>query len=444
MARKPCGISYRDALVEAMTWAVPPQWFCQFSVHGNAVWTPQKVFWMSLVMSWQPPATLREQFEAAVDVLRQVRPRWELGTSLSGFLKAREHLTGQMADPLKQWMQEKVSAYFEQWRVRGWLLFGVDGSRFETCRTQDNEQTLGCAGKVATTPQVFQTTLLHIGTGLVWDYRLGPGTDSERRHLDAMLPDLPRQSLLTADAGFISFKLCRWLEAEGIRFLLRVGSNIHLLTGLLGEEGRLEVKGKRVYLWPQDQRHLPPMVLRLIVIQSEGREPVTLVTNILEERELSDSDAYEIYQLRWELELHYRSHKQTLGHDHLQSRTGQMTLTEQHWHVLATWILQWNTTLALIAAGKDSADWSAAKARTATRTLLRKALMGAVSAPDMSYAQQLQKATKDNYPRTGPKEIRKWPRKKQDKPPKPAKIRPANPREVKLAQRLCAEIANEL
>jgi hypothetical protein len=428
-----------------MSWAVPPQWFCQFSVHGNTVWTPQKVFWMSLVMSWQSSATLREQFEVALDVLQQVRPRWALGTSLSGFLKAREHLTLQMADPLKQWLQQKVSAYFEQWRVRGWLLFGVDGSRFETCRTQDNEQTLGCAGKESTTPQVYQTTLLHIGTGLVWDYRLGPGTESERRQLDAMLPDLPRRSLLTADAGFISFHLCRWLEAQGIRFLLRVGSNIHLLTGLLGEqEGNAEVHGGRVYLWPQDQRHLPPVILRLIVIQAEGRERVTLVTNILDESELSDSDAYEIYQLRWGLELHYRDHKQTLGHDHLQSRTGRMTLTEQHWHVLATWILQWNTTRALIAAGQNPADWSAAKARNATRTLMRKSLMGDVSLPDMSYAQQLANATKDSYPRTGPKETRKWPRKKQDKPPKPAKIRPAHPREVKRAQQFRAELANKL
>jgi hypothetical protein len=89
----------------------------------------------------------------------------------------------------------------DAWRVMGWLVLAVDGSRFECPRTRENEEGLECAGREKTSPQIFQTTLQHVGTGLLWDMRLGPGTDSERRHLDQMLPGLPTQSLLTADAG---------------------------------------------------------------------------------------------------------------------------------------------------------------------------------------------------------------------------------------------------
>ena len=41
---------------------------------------------------------------------------------------------------------------------------------------------------------------------------------------------LPANSLVVADAGFIGFDLCRRLQTDGVRFLLRVGANVTLLT----------------------------------------------------------------------------------------------------------------------------------------------------------------------------------------------------------------------
>jgi len=61
-------------------------------------------------------------------------------------------------------------------------------------RTAANENELKCAGKKKTGPQLFVTTLLHMGTGIPWDFRIGPGTASERRHLEEMLADLPPRS----------------------------------------------------------------------------------------------------------------------------------------------------------------------------------------------------------------------------------------------------------
>lgn len=433
MARMPWRVSYRRELVEAIESVFPERWFRRFSSHGNETWTPRKVFWVSVLMGWQPRATLGETFEAACEVLRQVRPSWRLGKSLGGFLEARRRLHEEMRQPLLLWLQAAVAEHVEEWRVRGWLLFGVDGSRFEACRTVANEAGLGCAGKESTTPQVFQTTLLHIGTGLPWDFRLGPGTDSERRHLDDMLASLPPRSLLTADAGFLSFALCRWLFSQGHSFLLRVGANVHLLTKL---GWTVERKGRTVYLWPKSQRHLPPFVLRLIVVQDADRRPVYLVTNVLDETVLSDADAAELYRLRWELELYYRSMKQTLGHAKLRSRTPTTSLAEQTWNVLASWVLQLLAARELIAAGRCPASWSAAKARDRARRLMRRALTDDTCPRDKTFRSTLRTATRDTYRRTGPKTTRHWPRKKEQHPPGPPNLHAATDKERQQAQRL--------
>ena len=90
------------------------------------------------------------------------------------------------------------------------------------------------------------------------------GTASERAHLKSMVPDLPAQALVVADAGFVGYALCRRLLRHGTHFLLRVGGNMTLLTdlGYYHEE-----REGLVYLWPQKHRRGRPLVLRLIVLR---------------------------------------------------------------------------------------------------------------------------------------------------------------------------------
>jgi hypothetical protein len=120
-------------------------------------------------------------------------------------------------------------------------------------------------------PQLWLTTLWHAGTGLPWDWRIGPADSSERAHLREMLGGLPAEALLAADAGFVGYEGLRQILAGGHHFLLRVGANVRLLRKL----GWTRESAGTVYLWPDQaaRRSQPPLVMRLVVAHN-GKHPV--------------------------------------------------------------------------------------------------------------------------------------------------------------------------
>jgi hypothetical protein len=52
---------------------------------------------------------------------------------------------------------------------------------------------------------MWLTLLWHVGTGLPWAWETGPSDSSERAQLQEMLPKLPENSLIAADAGFVGY-----------------------------------------------------------------------------------------------------------------------------------------------------------------------------------------------------------------------------------------------
>jgi hypothetical protein len=174
-----------------------------------------------------------------------------------------------------------------------------------------DEQECNCVGRKKTGPQLFVTTLYHMGLGVPWDFRIGPGTASERRHLEVMLPALPPQSLVVADAGFSGYDFYRRLLASGQHFLLRVGSNVHLLENL----GYVTWEGRdTVYLWPEKHWDEPPVVLRLLC-RRDGRQTMYLVTDVRDAEALSEKSAGILYERRW-------GWRSSIGRSSKRSRSG--------------------------------------------------------------------------------------------------------------------------
>ena len=417
------------------TWVPAQRVFSHWPVRGGTQWTPQRLTWVASMMAWDEGQTLDSRWEHAREVAGGLHTHWALGTSYAGFAAALVRESPRIVAGIKTKFRQAMLAMGSRHQARcGWRAFAVDGSRVEAPLTQANEDGLGCAGREKSGPQVFVTTLWHMGLGLPWDFRVGPGTDSERRHLEQMLDDLPRNSLVVADAGFVGYQLCQRVLKAGQSFLLRVGGNIQLLTDLGWEH---EQRNGLVYLWPRKHRDLPPLVLRLIVLR-RGKQEIYLLTNVLDPKQLSDEEAGVLYEMRWGIEVFYRSYKQTLCRRRLLSRTPATCLAECSWTMLGLWLLGLLSVTRIVAKKLDPLSWSVALARNAVRRAMRAGIRGSEG---RRLFRDLASAVKDGYKRRGPKAARDYPRKKREKPPGPPKIQSASPKEVQTAKQLREKIS---
>jgi hypothetical protein len=424
-------VSRGRALVEAVRLRLPAPFFARWALRRGLLWTPQRLLWVALLMAWSAEQTLAERFDGARDWLSTLFPDWRLGGSYSGWVQALARWDTPLRSAVARRLRRQMQDFADRHQTRaGWRAFAADGSRLGCPRTAANEAALGCAGKERTAPQLYLTALWHMGTGLLWDYRVGPGTASELRHLEEMAPDLPPQALVVADAGFAGYPLCRRLHEAGHAFLLRVGSNRQLLTrlGYAASEGPTTV-----YLWPGDHQQEAPLVLRLIVLR-QGRRAMYLLTNVLDEGALPVPSAALLYEMRWGVEVFYRSFKQTLGRRQLLSRTPEAARLELAWGVLGLWLLGVMSVAAIVARGGDPLSWSVARARTCVRAALR-----GPAQRGRRGAGLLAAAVQDGYQRLRSKKARDWPHKKRAKPPGAPKIREATAQEVKKAKRVRAK-----
>ena len=321
------------------------------------------------------------------------------------------------------------------WLRQGWCAFAVDGSRVECPRTKSNQDALRCAGRKKTGPQLFLTTILHMGTGLPWAFRIGPGTDSERNHLRDVLGLLPPRALLVADAGFVGYDLLAAILRGGYQFLIRVGHNVTLLREL----GFAQVQADNtVYLWPDKHRKkdLPPLVLRLVELH-DGRKPVFLLTSVLDDTALSDPQAGVLYRMRWGVEVFYRSLKQTLTRRKMHSEAPGPAQCELSWAVMGLWGLSLMSVGQIVAAGGDPLALSVA-------TALRQVRLAICRGPRSPQARillgHLHAAVKDSYIRGTSKKARDWPHKKNDPPPGLPRIQIASQEQLSQAKALYVKI----
>jgi hypothetical protein len=400
-------------------------------------WTPLLLCLCAILMSWDPSPTLAARFRSAGLSLSMLLPRPDKGNSYQGWIKAMMNsgnLHQRVADRLRDALR-KMAHSGGCWLREGWCAFTADSSKFNCPRTAANEKAFGCSakkGKSPGLPQQLLTLLWHMGSGLPWAWESGQARSSERRHLLTMLPLLPPQALLVADAGFVGYDLLNAIVQSRRHFLIRIGSNVSLIRKL----GFFQEKQETVYLWPAydrrkqtRRRKKPPMMLRLIRIQQPGKKTVYLLSSVREESSLSHKSAQMLYQLRWGVEVFFRSMKQTLCRRKLASDAPAQAQLELHWAVLGIWVLGMLSVQSVIRAGKDPLSFSVALALAR----LRDAAKSSASACG-NLSADLAAAVKDSYIRRRPKRSRNWPRRKRCKPPGRPRLQRATQSEVKMAQ----------
>jgi hypothetical protein len=456
--RKPQGprrprACYHQQLRQAIKRFLPRKGLALQSRDGRVGWTPRLLVICMLLLVWSKGQSLGERFaDARLATVAMYKSRRRPGKSYEGFIAALCKQSQKLLAVLCRGLREAVKELAVEggcWRIDGWLVYGADGSKVECPMTAANEQAFGCAGKTKSPPQQFLTVLLHVGTGLPWDWRRGLACSSERGQLlemifSGVLPEPAKEPrcLLLADAGFTGYDLLKSIMDGGRQFLIRVGANVRLLKKL-GYAVR-EHPGI-VYLWPADKQKRrkakdgrgpqgpqEPLILRLITLH-DGQKAVHLLSSVLEASDLSDAAAGAMYRRRWGIEVFYRSLKRTLSGRKMLSDCPAHARVELDWCVAGLWMLGLMSVQRLLASGQPPGRWSVAKSLAAVRQAMRRIDK---SCRRGVLAEALAQAVKDSYVRRRSKTARHWPHKKKDKPPGVPKYRIAEASEVRLAQEL--------
>lgn len=425
-----------QSLQAALDWLLAGIVLGGIRFRNDCTWSPINLIRVALLWVWSEEKTLGDRFSQARKIVRRA---WsgvgQPASSYQAFTKLLCRWTAPLlwavVTLLRQRMHEELR---ERFTIAGFVVFAVDGSRMELARTRSLEERFSPRGKKrskrkskkgsrkgrraprrrpaaandkkANSPQMWLTTLWHVGSGLPWDWRSGPSDSSERQHLLEMIASLPSDSLVTADAGFVGYEYWKALIESGRHFVIRVGANVKLLRKL----GYAREKNGVVYLWPDKaaSKQLPPLVLRLIKVRT-GRHPMYLVTSILEEKVLSAAALVEIYAKRWGIELFYRNFKQTFERRKLRSHAADNAQLEADWSVVGLWAM-------LLYGQYELAKQGIPPDRVSTAGVLRafrKSMGEYKSCPDPgeSFTELLAVAIIDVYQRAS-KASRNYPRKK--------------------------------
>jgi hypothetical protein len=413
----------------------------------GAKWTPRMLVVVALFWACSGLKGLKDRFAEACKLARKIF-RWlpDPGKTYHGFLKQlrKWHVELQLLcmGELRVLMKQDL---FGQWEIAGFVVIAGDGSRIELPRTASNEakyspkrkrkasrksgrgkgkasgrrrgkqwrrakrQSAESILKKSNSPQMWLTLFWHVGTGLPWAWRTGPSDSSERRHLEEMLGELPENTLIAADAGFVGYEFWSAVMAAGHRFVIRAGANVRLLKKL----GCVREYDHTVYLWPDSaaKKGRSPLVLRAVWVH-DGKQPMCLVTNVLSQTRLSDRQIVEIYKARWGVELFFRTFKQTFGRRKLRSHEAENAQLELDWSLIGLWSVCLLAQRELVQAGSDPCQLSPGAAIHAVQQVMRY-YRTRPEDPSESLRSMFRRALRDDYDRESSKTARNYPRKKK-------------------------------
>jgi Transposase DDE domain len=417
-----------ESFLDAWRYFLTPQLWKQvlaaFRPGKASRWQPQPLVFVLLVLTWCTGDSSPERFETArafYVALHQKRRR--PGTTCEGFQKALARVPMAALRLVATAVRRRLAQVFAaRFQVDGFVPIGCDGSRVACPRSAELEQRLGGGSKDDSPPMLWVTALVHLPLGLLWAWRLGNGTASERDHLRHLLATLPRGTLLVADAGYVGYELLQALLAAGQSFLIRLSSRAPLYV-----PDKSTLKRYReglVYYWPQtmQQKALPPIPVRLLRLRGQ-KVDVWLITNVLDEQRLPKKTASQLYRWRWRNECLFRAYKRTLGKVKLVSRTVALVHRELEGSLLAVQLLLGQGALALQQAGAPRLLPSPRQILLEIRTEIRN-IVGMYLGPRQrrTYWQRLQRARGDTRGRRANKVRRPWPGRKPYRPPGAPKI----------------------
>jgi len=266
-------------------------------------------------------------------------------------LELIEHLSGHLAGQLAA----KQPAH---WRWRGRELKLADGTTVsmpdtaanQRCFPQNREQAPGLGFPLARVVGIVSLT-----SGAVLDWAMGPceGAESgETALLWEMVPGLKAGDVLIADRYFSGYFLLARLKRLGVDVIVQANRSRHV-DFRCGK--RLGARDHLVH-WqrPQRPRWMDAATYEQMPLSLPVREVrvggLTLVTTLINPKEVSRGELRELYLQRWNVELDLRSIKSAMQMDVLRCKSPQMVAKE-----IAVYLLAYNLVRALMAKAAQGA-----------------------------------------------------------------------------------------
>jgi Transposase DDE domain len=388
---------------------------------GLPRWDLQPLLILALAMTWAAGDSQAEKFETARGFyVATHRARKRPGATVAGFQKALARVPMRQLWAVATGVRHQIRVRFAgRLLIDGFEPMGCDGSRIECPRSAELDARLRPAGKDDAAPTIWVTAFVHLATGLLWSWQVGPGTADERQHLRRLLVTLSPAALVVADAAYMGYELAGAIVQTKRSFLLRMSSRVHLYTQ---EHATLTTWSEGpVYYWPEyaQKDGQPPLLCRLIRVPAKGqtKRDVWLLTDILDPTRLSVAMATKFYRWRWRNEGTFRTYKRTLKKLKLTSRTVRLVHREAEVSLLAMQLLLAHADLAL----RPPQATPVASAISPRQVLLaiRGEMKGTAKRRARSYHQRLKGCGATTRCQTSAKARREWPRRKPHKPPAP-------------------------
>jgi hypothetical protein len=404
---------------------------------ANTRWDLQPVVLILMAMTWATGDSQPERFETARGFyVACFRARRRPGRSIQGFQKALSRIPMRQLQVLAAGVRRQIQTRLGVARlVDGFEPMGCDGSRIECPRTAELEARLGRSGNDGSAPTIWLTAFVHLPTGLLWSWRLGPGAAAEQVHPRHLLGTLSPEALIVCDAAYMGFELVRAILGSRRSFLFRMSSKVSLYT--LDETPLADWTEGHVPYWPEyvPKKGEAPIHCRLIRVpgerkkgkgpnkRSKAKRDVWLLTDVLDPARLSVATASQFYRWRWRNEGVFRIYKRTINKLKLSGRTLRLVRREAELSLLATQILLAHADLALRPAAVAATVGEPVMSPRKVLIEIRRELKVTENRRRRSYRDRLESCRAGDRKQTSAKAIREWPRRKPYKPPKPPILR---------------------
>jgi hypothetical protein len=247
-----------------------------------------------------------------VDQLGLALPKGKGAVVASAIHKARKRL-GPM--PLQWLFQATAEAWAHKsaaaHKFHGLSVYGVDGTTLRVPDSPENREHFGGTktqrGKSGY-PLCRMAALMALRSHLVAAAAFGPYAVGEHSYAQALWDQLPDNSVVALDRGFLAAVVLYRLLASGKNrhYLIRLKKNTKLQVlkrlGPGDELVQMQVSDTARRKHPELPKTL---VARRLIYQRKGYQPQALLTSLVDPVEYPAKEVVALYHERWELELGY-------------------------------------------------------------------------------------------------------------------------------------------